>query len=532
MELRTKNAGTLTFTKFRDATTPNSYLFQYTGGLNSDGSGGAYWRGLHIGAPNYTVSAANKFPRTSQFFELQSLTDPTYVNSYYALSNSNGANIEQYFANDTGGGYTFKSTAANSSDKSFRIAPYSTHVNYLQVAGANTANAAILSSQGSDTNVSLAIQTKGTGAIDLASGSSGVNISNGGTVTALTRTANGSAYTGFPSIAISAPTTVGGVQATATPQLVAANGTVVSGGTGYTLNDVLTVTTSGGSSAITLTVTGVSGGVVTTATANSSALTTIPSGTVSVSGGTGSGATFNLLYVIAATFTITAAGSGYVEQPTVTFSGGGGSGATAYATVGSGTIIRSLGATGTQSLDFYTPQGITASVPTMRLRDIASDSYPMVNNTTGLAAFVAQGTASSILGLAANGSGSVRLYTNGTSLTEQMRVSHTASAVNYVQVTGAATGGNPTISAQGSDGNVNLQLNAKGSGGVYTQFYHTIGSGYANRIVITGTPTTVAPNISASGSDTDIDLTLTPKGIGRVTTSATLVAGLISGGTF
>jgi len=31
--------------------------------------------------------------------------------------------------------------------------------------------------------------------------------------------------------------------------------------------------------------------------------------------------------------------------------------------------------------------------------------------------------------------------------TEQARVSHTASAVNYVQVTGAATGGNPTISA-------------------------------------------------------------------------------------
>jgi len=34
---------------------------------------------------------------------------------------------------------------------------------------------------------------------------------------------------------------------------------------------------------------------------------------------------------------------------------------------------------------------------------------------------------------------------------EQLRVAHTASAVNYVQVTGAATGGRPTISAQGSD---------------------------------------------------------------------------------
>ena len=54
-----------------------------------------------------------------------------------------------------------------------------------------TTFAPILSAQGSDTNISQVFQPKGTGAIDLAPGSSGVNISNGGTVTAITRTAAG-----------------------------------------------------------------------------------------------------------------------------------------------------------------------------------------------------------------------------------------------------------------------------------------------------------------------------------------------------
>ena len=40
------------------------------------------------------------------------------------------------------------------------------------------------------------------------------NISNGGTVTAITVTASGSGYTSIPSCVISAPTTAGGVQAT------------------------------------------------------------------------------------------------------------------------------------------------------------------------------------------------------------------------------------------------------------------------------------------------------------------------------
>lgn len=46
----------------------------------------------------------------------------------------------------------------------------------------------------------------------------------------------------------------------------------------------------------------------------------------------------------------------------------------------------------------------------------------------------------------------------------QFRIASTTSAVNYVQATGGATGSSPTISAQGSDANVSINLTPKGTG--------------------------------------------------------------------
>jgi hypothetical protein len=132
-------------------------------------------------------------------------------------------------------------------------------------------------------------------------------------------------------------------------------------------------------------------------------------------------------------------------------------------------------------------------------------------------------------------------YTTGRGSGLQFAVTTTASAVNYVQVTGAATGGAPTISPQGSDGNITLTLVGKGTGGVRTQFYHQVGTSYANYLSFTGNATTVSPVISVLGSDTDIDLTLTPKGTGNIrfgtltATADTAISGYItikdSGGT-
>lgn len=412
--------------------------------------------------------------------------------------------------------------------------------NYGQLTGGATTKAVEFRTLGSDTNIACAIRSKGTGAIDLAAGSSGVNISNGGTVTAITRTGTGFGYTSFPSVAISAPTTAGGVQATASVATMVNTGSAVqSGGTGYTVGDTLTVV--GGTftaAAATLTVTSVSGSVITAATpANFGQYTVLPTNPVSVTGGTGTGATFNLTFGIgsAPSFTITNAGSGYVEQPTVTFSGGGGSGAAAYATVGSGTTVTGLGTT----ISFKTPGG-----EQFRVIDSGASAVNYVQARGGGsgsgASVEAAGVESNInLNITSLGTGSVRLFTNNKAQ-EQLRVSHTASAVNYVQVTGATTGGSSLVLAQGSDTNVSLALASKAGG--YLSFrtntsteqfrvYNTTSA--VNRVEITGSIANAAPIVAVAGTDTNIDLTLTPKGTGLVrfgtyTAGAPTATGYIS----
>ena len=400
----------------------------------------------------------------------------------------------------------------------FRISAVTNQVNYLQAVGGIATNAPVLSALGSDTNISQVFQSKGTGAIDLAAGSSGVNISNGGTVTAITGTNIGASYTSFPSVVISAPTTAGGVQATASVAGMISNNpvTVAAGGTGYTVGDTLTVV--GGTSisgAATLTVNSVSGGVITAVfNLNFAGYTVLPTNPVSVTGGTGSGATFNLTYSLrsASGFTITNAGSGYVEQPTVTFSGGGGSGAAAYATVGSGTTVRSLGST----MSFNTPNG-----ETFRVSDSGATASAYWNAIASGSNAILRGVGgASNVQVQSNSTGGILFGTN--SGVAQLAVSHTASAVNYVQVTGNATGNAPTISVQGSDTNINFNLSSKGTGAAQVitgggrQLAVLNTNSAVNYTTATGSSAGAAPVFSVAGTDTNIDLALTPKGTGNV----------------
>jgi hypothetical protein len=343
--------------------------------------------------------------------------------------------------------------------------------NYIQAIGGAATIPPVISAQGTDPNISLVLDPKGTGAVDIASGSKGVNISNGDTVTAINRTNTGSGYTSFPTPSVALPQTAGGVQAVvAVNNMVSSAATIASGGTGYTVSDVLTLV-GGTGSAGTFTVATVSSGVITAVTSTTgSAYTVLPTNPVSVTGGTGSGATLTVTYGIGSTFTITTAGSGYVEQPAITFSGGGGgSGATAYAIVGAGAVFRSLGSTGTQSLDFATPNYITSSIPALRLRDVSgADSYPIFANAIGSTNITVGGasTANLLLGTAATGS---RIDFQTQSAT-QFRVSNTsASAVNLLQVSGAATGIAPYLSAQGTDTDIPMVLQPKGAGAIQAQ---------------------------------------------------------------
>ena len=442
-----------------------------------------------------------------------------------------GTAILTAIGNITGGNLTTSGTA----NVGTLIAGATTN-NYAQITGGGAGKAVQFQSLGSDAAVSLAIQSKGTGAIDLAAGSSGVNISNGGTVTAITRTNTGTGFSTNPTWSATVPTTAGGVQSTGTTTIgfVGAATSINSGGTGYAVNDVLTIVGGTFTTAAQITVTSVSAGVITgLSVSNAGAYTVAPTSPVSVTGGTGSGATFAHTGLGVITLAISNAGSGYVEQPTVTFSGGGGSGAAAYATVGSIPTVKTLGS----AMSFYTPGGEQARIidtasPTLYVQ-LTGGQSGVTRPSIGVA-----GTGASGLNIFNSGGQSIYFATSGASSNVQLVVAHTASAVNYVQVTGAATGIAPIISVQGSDAAVPLSFSTKSTGSIrfysgsstYTQFRIDGTVSAVNYLQAAGSVASSAPILSAQGSDANIDLTLTPKGTGNLTTTANISAtGNITG---
>jgi hypothetical protein len=101
---------------------------------------------------------------------------------------------------------------------------------------------------------------------------------------------------------------------------------------------------------------------------------------------------------------------------------------------------------------------------------------------------------------------------------EQLFFSTTSSAVNYVNVTNAATGGDPKVAALGDDSNVDLALSPKGTGEI------VVGTGSANStITSSGAYDLVLDTNSGtnSGNITITDgangnITATPNGTGEV----------------
>ena len=122
------------------------------------------------------------------------------------------------------------------------------------------------------------------------------------------------------------------------------------------------------------------------------------------------------------------------------------------------------------------------------------------------------------------GTGAHDFYTAGTSFTQQVKIAHTASAVNYVNITGGTTGNSPALTLQGSDANVSGVISTKGTGGF--SFYsnnvnqrqfriiHTASS--VNFFDVTGGATGFGAVFSAAGSDTNIPAVVQPKGTGAL----------------
>jgi hypothetical protein len=121
--------------------------------------------------------------------------------------------------------------------------------------------------------------------------------------------------------------------------------------------------------------------------------------------------------------------------------------------------------------------------------------------------------------LATKGTGGYFFFTD---TAQQFSITSTASAVNFLRVTGAATGNNVSFSAAGTDANIGIDFSSKGVGSLrfFTdgnrQFSIANTASAVNYLQVTGAATGAAATLSAQGSDTNIDLRLTPKGTGNV----------------
>jgi hypothetical protein len=123
------------------------------------------------------------------------------------------------------------------------------------------------------------------------------------------------------------------------------------------------------------------------------------------------------------------------------------------------------------------------------------------------------------LRLAAKGTGSISLLTGSL---EQVRVVNVASAVNYLDLRGAATAAAPILRAEGSDTNIGLTLQSKGTGAVLLNpnglpaLSVSASSTAVNYMTLAASATGLAPTFLAAGSDSDVGISILAKGNGTI----------------
>jgi hypothetical protein len=377
---------------------------------------------------------------------------------------------------------TFNTNAGSSGieggQQQFAISHTASAVNFVQTTGAATGSGPTISAQGSDTNADLNLTTKGTGSTTIYTPTSvGGTASNSQNIVNFQGVASGNLVL---------------LRASLARHTTSADWT----GVGYRFGHVVDVTPM---SYIEFNPVGQSQGLAVNV-ANSSPFQVKTSG----------GEQFKVANTASAVNWVQVSGAATGGNPYVSAQGSDTNVSLTLSTKGTGGF--QFAANGNS---VFTGNGGTH----FRVRtDLASATgFWEVFGTTGGPIFRSTATT----GLIQTSGGQLSLQTD-TSGTTQLAVTHTASAVNYVQVTGAATGGIPTISAQGSDSNVNLFLNAKGTGNVFLQIgganvFQAAGSSTSvNRVLTQANNTGVAPVVQSVGSDTNIPLVLQPKGTGAL----------------
>jgi P pilus assembly chaperone PapD len=119
------------------------------------------------------------------------------------------------------------------------------------------------------------------------------------------------------------------------------------------------------------------------------------------------------------------------------------------------------------------------------------------------------------------GSGAIFLQSNGNNALEV--INNSASVVNYLQIAGAVTGSGPVVLPVGSDGNITLNIQSKGTGSVVlfsngntALRIRNPSASAVNFIDAVGSATGLAVQLNAVGGDSNIDLQLNSAGSGLV----------------
>lgn len=410
------------------------------------------------------------------------------------------------------------SSAANTLDvtlggvRQFQFARTASAVNYAVVYGAATGARPLLLMTGSDTNIGINISSKGTGDILFTGGSASYT---------LLQIAGGAAGTvNYPLFTASTTGNYIGFSATGTDTNIGITYTAKGAGTHdyYVRNGVNFRVSASTDNAINyFTVTGqatglgplmLAGGSDTNVTARYRT-----QGTGSHQFETGSSGNIALLLAHVASSV------NYAQ-----FSGNSAGGYPSLRAAGSDTNVGfDFSTQGTAPFRFYTA---AFGAEQFRVASVASavNYLQAAGGTTGNEVRLSvQGSDTNAgMWVTTKGNGVIRMETGGG---EQFRVTHTASAVNYWSFTGAATTNGVRLDVTGSDSGVNAFMVTKGigvwnfctgssSGNRQLQIGHVASA--VNYLYLTGAATGNAVTVSAAGSDSNIDFAITPKGTGNV----------------
>lgn len=409
------------------------------------------------------------------------------------------------------GSENFNFRTATGATLQFRISHVANAVNFWNLTGQSTGNGPTFTATGSDTNVEAWFVTKGTGAHRFYTNASieQVRVIHAPSAVNYLQL-HGNSTGNSPTVRSAGTDTNVGLQfltqAAGAYNFYTDNGNALHFRISHTANSVNFLTISGGAT----------GSGVTLGAGNSSdtnvdiTFTTKGNGNHHFS--TGGGEQFRVTHIASAVNYIRAQGAAATGQP-------------ALLTGGSDTNIGlNLASKGTGAVTIQTGEG---SRTAGQFIDVASsvNFLQFIPNSTGNPAALRAGGSDTNIGLTyqAKGTSSHDFRTDIAGVNPlQFRVSHTASAVNFINVTGAAAGGTVFLGADGTDADVTLRLSSKGTdsiqlntgGGTQAVIFHTASA--VNFVQIGGSATGQVTHVGAAGSDTNVPISFFSKGSGNI----------------